>query len=37
MFIIKSAIENQGSNSLQEKVVEGLKKVGPNIATATIC
>lgn len=37
MFIIKSSIENQGQNDLQGRVVEGLKKVGPNIATATIC
>ena len=37
MFIIKSAIERQNKETLLERVEGGLKEVGPNITTATIC
>lgn len=37
MFIIKSAIERQEKDTLLERVSGGLKEVGPNITTATIC
>lgn len=36
MFILKSTIERQ-RGELQQRVCEGLKEVGPNITTATVC
>jgi predicted RND superfamily exporter protein len=37
MFIIKSAIERMQYPKLEDRIIHGLKEVGPSIATATIC
>lgn len=37
MFIIKSAIERQEFEKMEDRVAHGLKEVGPNITTAAVC